>query len=201
MSTVTFNFFAKYLNTSPSARGGVVRRMQQQASEAYHPSKDFWQRMNVALASDRRTTRDGAAVTACAQNNTDPRRAAHFDAVAAAWGKLHHRWDDATAVLEPMRALPIGPLTIGVKPTFVERFSDGRIEVVLVRLAVGELGRDVKHAILRMLELAYPDTTTVFVDVRRGVVLTNSGKRLDHLDPWIQSEAAGLAHLLQDDAA
>lgn len=200
MSTVTFNFFANYLNTSPAARGGRVRRLQQQATEDYHPAKNFWHWMVLAIANDRRTTRDGAAVTACAKNNTDSKRAPHFDAVATAWSQLHHRWDDASPVLESRRPLPIGGLTIDIKPTFVERFPDGRVEVVLVWLAVDQLGRDIQRAVLRLLELAYPDTIAVFVDVRRRAVLTSAGKRLARLDPWIRSEAAGLAHLL-DSAA
>lgn len=199
-SPLPLNTILKYLNAAPGRRGTVVRNLLAQSGSPYAPQFDFWLKMRNAIVSDRRTTRDGAAVRAAAANVRDDKKKARYREAAAAWDGIHPRWGGSSAALVSPSTVTIGGLPVHVRPAFGEQRATGPVEVALVWLIEERLTPDVIGGALRIVELAYPGETAVLVDVRRRHVHTSEQADLRHYDSWLASEAAGLAHLL-DEAA
>lgn len=197
----TLASLAQYLNAAPGRRGAVTRTLRQREETAYHPAFDFWRPLRQAVVRDRKTDRNAAALRAAAANAPDPRKKPLFAAAADSWAELCERWSGHSPAHIEAASIELGGLYVKVAPLFAEQDADGRVEVVLVRFAEEELARDVVGAILRIVQRCYPEHDAVYVDVRRkSVSSTRTMRNLSAYDAYLESEAAGLAHLLADAA-
>ncbi len=190
----------KYLAAGPAQIGSITTQLQGYG-KGYSPAKDYWGHLVRGIQADRRTTRNGAAVHAAALNVADGRKRPNYTRTAAAWQRTTPRW--AAHVAHPIhaRVVRLGGLDVRVAPMFAERAPDGTIEVVMVNLTMSlALSTDVANAVLRLLELAYPEAEPVLVDVPRDLVHTRAGKRLDRYDPYLEAACVFLAHALSQAA-
>ncbi|PFG44956.1 hypothetical protein ATJ97_0232 [Georgenia soli] len=183
-----------YLNAPPLGR---ARAAESARGGDYRFYADYYAALRQAVRRDRTTSRDGAAVVAAAMNATAKKRPRYTD-LAAKWGSVSARWGMfAAAALPPRAVVRIGGLDVSISPTFAEESPLGETEIVMVRYAEAPLEDIVIDAVLRLMERAYPGTVAVFVDLSCSHVVTSrERKHLHRYDSWLESEAAGLAHLL-----
>lgn len=194
-STIALGGLLRYLIASPASRGSSIRRLRTEAESSYSVQTDFWLTMRHAVAADRRTTRDGAALRAAASNASEKRRASYALAVAR-WSDVSPRWADCTPEPVENASVSIGGVELTFRPSFAERRPSGELEVVLVWYRKDKPNEDVVRAALLTLTLAYPECAPVFVDLPRAAVHTDTGPRLRRYEAWLTAEVAGLAHLL-----
>lgn len=186
--------FVSYASTAPSRRWAVAAD-----TSGYVFYKDFYLGLRRALSSDRRTTRDGAALHAAAQN-ASARHARRYSELAAKWSAEVDRWNDCVGHdVEPMTHM-VGGLAIHVSVPFAEIYPDGTVELVFVRFPKDPLEGRVIDMMLRLVQLAYaeliPGAVVTFLDLERGVLRTTEGRDLSGQDFWIDAEAADLANAL-----
>ncbi|WP_454778740.1 hypothetical protein [Georgenia muralis] len=183
-----------YLNAPPTGR---ARAAESARGSDYRFYADYYAALRQAVRRDRNTSRDGAALVAAAMNATAKKRPRYTD-LAARWGSVYPRWESYTATALPPRAVVrVGGLDVSITPSFAEESPHGETEIVMVRYPDAPLEDIVIDAVLRLMERAYPGTTAVFVDLSRSLVVASGERRhLHRYDSWLESEAAGLAHLL-----
>ncbi|MGF0118676.1 hypothetical protein ACQFYA_20485 [Promicromonospora sp. Marseille-Q5078] len=188
----------KYASTPPNRRGPVVGQIV--GGAGWSPRTDFYLGMRHALVSDRRTTRDGAAVEAAAVN-ANTRKQARYSALASAWSNILGRWAACSSVHVERTRIAIGGLSVRVPAPIAEEHEDGTIELVKVHLAEPELDPTTIDMFLRLYQRAYaaeyPEAGITFVDLSRGGLWTSEGRDLAALDFWIETDAAGLAYALR----
>lgn|SRR5690625_3171014 len=192
-TSVLMSGFIRYLNAPPTRRSSTAREA---VGGDYRFATDYYALMRQAVSRDRATSRDGSEVITLA-TNASARKRNRYEALAASWCTVQRRWNDYSPTTLPT-ALPValGGLKIPVKAAFAEVPPDGTTEVVYVRYALEEIAEPVADGILRLLQLAYPGTAPVLVDLSHEVVRTSEGRKLARYDSWLEAEAAGLAHLL-----
>lgn len=190
----------RYLAAGPTQVGPVTAQLKGYG-QGYSPAKDYWGPMLRGIQADRRTTRDGAAVRAAAQNVADGRKRPNYARVATAWQSITPRWAHYAAHPLPPQVLRVGGLDVRVNPVFAERAADGAVEVVMANLAMSlRLSDDVANAVLRLLDLAYPAAAPVLVDVPAARIHTHAGKRLERYDLYLEAACVFLAHALSEAA-
>lgn len=191
--------FLNYLTATPTRRAAAIR---QATGTDYDPLHDYYMRMRRAVAADRRTTRDGQAVTAAATNAT-PTKRTRFEALAANWQPLTRRWRSSAPATVHRTDVVIGGLTLTISPSFAELHPDGSLEIVLVRFAATPLTRLQMDLVLRVMQRAFtpihPDCDLTFIDLATKTLRTSRGRAtaLEALDTWVDTEAAGLAFALR----
>lgn len=187
----------EYLDAAPEERGAVTRALCRRHETAYHPDFDPWQCLGDAVLRDRKIGRNGSAVRAAAAKAPESSRKPLLLAAADAWAELCWRWlIDTPFHVEPT-CIELGGLRVKVAPMFAEQAFGGRVEVVVASFAEKELGSHVVGALLRIMQRCYPEHDVAFVDVhRRRVASTRDVQNLSVYDAYLESEAAGLAHLL-----
>lgn len=185
-----------YLASSPIARSRVVTDLATRGE--YSPGRDFWRGFRVGITNDRRTSRDGAAARAAA-NNAPPSRRSKYAHAADDWDAVLERWDQCAPITLGARVVMLGGLSVSVSPSYFEQRPDGAIEAVVVRLVNAELPEHVRRGVLRLLQRAYPEATPVLIDLPRQMA-HEPDANLVQLDAWLESEAAGLAFLLEQAA-
>lgn len=186
--------------TSPAAVGTEAHTLRSNYGAEYSPARDWWRGMRTALASDRRTTRDGQALRAAATNVRDPKKKPLYSAMADAWPDVAERWVNHVHVPVRPVTITLGGLDVRVSPSFCERSAEGT-EVVIVSFTERKIDDTAIDGVLRLLQRAYPGVEGLFIDLRRpGRIRTTRGRDLEHLDGWLESAAVYLAHVLSDAA-
>jgi len=189
--------FVNYASTAPSRRKSFLAD-----SGGYVFYKDFYLRFRRAVMSDRRTTRDGAAVHAAAQNAT-PRYARRYGELATKWSTEIDRWGECTGLDVEQVTYPVGGLDVLVSVPFAEVYPDGGVELVFVRFTKDPRDGDVVDMMLRLVQRAYagslPEAVVTFLDLEHEVIRSTAGRDLSGHDFWIETDAAGLAYVLGDD--
>lgn len=129
-----FNAFLRYINAaSPSRRSSEVKKLRAESESDYDPRVDYWKRFRNAVATDLRTSCDGAAVHRAAENATATKRR-NYAAAALKWLDVVGQWSDCDYVSPPREVLVLGGLQITVNPIAIERHPDGSLEVVALWL-------------------------------------------------------------------
>lgn len=199
--TLYISGFTKYLGAPPQRAGVVARRLAAQVGTQYDPRTDFWKPMRPALVNDRRTTRDGQAVWAAAQNATASKKA-HYAAVARGWEQVIPRWDGGTCVPVPTLVVEIGGLSVKISASFAERHPDGELEVVYTHLNSAPLPDPLPDAVIRVLQRRHPQATITYVDAHRPDRIRSShGRDLTPYDAYLDQAGMYLAHVLTQHAA
>lgn len=189
--------FVNYVVASPRTRPAAVK---QALGTDYHVSHDFYLRMRSAIAADRRTTRDGAAVDAAAANATTKKRTA-YRRLATNWPAVLGRWASSHPTAVERVDLDVAGLQLTISPAFAELHPNGTTEVVVVRYPAPLSNRHL-DLIVRLIQRAYaptvPNLVATVVDLQEPKLRSSEGRTdLSGLDPWIDTEAAGLAYALR----
>jgi hypothetical protein len=166
--------FLTFSNASLRARRSLVSRLRDQGPGDYNPATDFWRRMRDAVKTDRRTSRDGAAVRAAADNATESKKSS-FHRVADQWEKVIPQWSDSDFEAPLPGVANLGGLQISVTPRFTERWSNGHRQRVFVYFNAAPLSGESVDVALRVIQLAYAgfgDESPALVDVQRGATHT-----------------------------
>lgn len=200
MTAIYLSAVTQYLNTKPAQAGTVANRIAARAALPYRVETDFWKRARAALLADRRTTRDGQALHAAAQNTPDQKKMPLFAAAARRWEQVAPRWARCEHVPLPTASVTIGGLEVKIPAGFAERHPDGGLEVVIVRFNEDKLSDDVVDAVLRLVQRRYPTCTITFVDLPRLTIRTTRGRNLENYDAWLDQAGMYLAYVM-DQAA
>jgi hypothetical protein len=166
--------FIRFANASVKARGTVLRKIREESSMEYSPVTDFWKRMRDATKTDRRTTRNGEAVYAAADDATDSKRDS-YSRVASRWQHFLPRWADSEYETPHKSLVNVDGLVVSVSPRFIELWPSGASERTFVYFNSARLERDTIDAALRLMQVAFPgdDATAVILDAQRGIAHTN----------------------------
>ena len=197
MGPVNLGAVVRYANASQRARPRKARSIRSESESEYDPRTDYWGPVRRAIRRDRRTTRDGAALSIAAEAASF-KRAPNYEAVARAWPDICERWDGA-AVSPPSGYVDVAGLAVRIAPLFAETRANGDVEVPIVWLNKGEPNAFAVQVALHILQRALDDgQVPVFVDVQRG--------RVHELDPTVSEAlvdgvAAQLRRQAEEDAA
>lgn len=189
--------FVAYATARPTARASAIR---QALGDDYRVEQDFYLRFRWAVETDMRGPRDGAAIAAAVTNAT-PKKAQKFARLAANWPKVRQRWAYSSAAAVDRTSMVVAGLTVTIAPSFVERDSNGRLEIVIMGYAAQRFSAADLDMILRLVQRAYapvhPTACVTYVDLATPRVRTNDGRDLSRHDTRIDTDAAGLAYAMR----
>lgn len=187
MKAITMGGFVEFASASASGRIGAVQNVITNQAGDYEPSHDFYRQFRIAIAEGIANGDDvlrvRRAVEACS-----PRRRGNYVALETGWNAWRRK--KHLEVFSQPLTWQVNGLEVRVSPQFIYH---RRRESLLVwpYLKKDELSRDGIQAAIRLMELAYPDTSyrPAVLDVRRGV-LTVATRRKRNFDAWLAGEAA-----------
>jgi hypothetical protein len=187
--------FLRYLNSTPLLRESIAASLRDPSP--WSPAQDYWLYMKNALLKDRRTLRDGTAMENAAAKAI-PKRTKNYQIAAASWRQVAPRWAACRKGKLDPQTVTVGGLEVSVRPTFVEVSPSGQEEAVFVWFNQAPLVDAAEKSVLLLARRAYPWARASVVDLGkgRGTCHIASAQRLARYNAWLQSEAAGLAHLL-----
>lgn len=179
--------FIRFANATPKAKPRIARLIAEQATSEYDPATDFWRPMRQAIARDRKTTRDGAALHQVVQAAPSRRRPS-FEEIRDHWGDVASRWDDAAHARSGGRRVDLGDVQVRTNPLVVEQWEDGHGEAAYFWFNKEELGNDTMHLVQHLLARDTEGSilSPVFVDMRRSLVLPAQTYSTAGLDDWLE---------------
>jgi len=196
---VRYGQFAQYVTTSGPRRVNLARELTRQSMTEYTPLTDHYGAL-------RRAVVDGT-VKEClperldlAVRNASGSRASTYPRLAANYQCWYDQMGLAGATVQKIGART-WPDTgvVRVNPLFAVHYPDRRPGMlVTVHWKAARLAGEAVTAMLRLVQLAYPDwpdMVPVLLDVQRGDHHEPVGQDADY-DEWLRSEAASLAVLL-----
>ena len=181
----------------------AVAKIRIQLATPYEFWKDPYGPVQNRLLRDRRGSRDGQELADLAASATS-RRKASYTLAAEGWAQLSPWWHGLKHERLRNQRVQVGDLTVVVPRLCAERHPDGELEVLYVRFNQDDLPLYTIFGVMRIVQLAHPEATITFVDVRRGTVHTSKGRDLTVYDEWLTEAGKDLAKLLaasQDQAA
>ncbi|MBX9244657.1 hypothetical protein ICW40_07515 [Actinotalea ferrariae] len=192
--------FVAYATARPTARASAIR---QAVGGDYNVVQDFYLRFRRAVTIDRQGPRDGAAIAAVVASAT-PKKARKFAELAANWPKVSQRWANTSPATIDRASVTTAGLTVTVAPSFVERDTNGELEIVIMGYAAERLSAADIDMILRVVQRAYaplhPAARVAYVDLAHARVRTTEGQDLRRHDVRIDTDAAGLAYAMRNAA-
>ncbi|WP_423464287.1 hypothetical protein ACO229_06915 [Promicromonospora sp. MS192] len=189
--------------TSAPQADRAVAKIRSQLATPYEFWKDPYGPVQNRLLRDRRGSRDGQELVELAEGAPASRKAS-YTLAAEGWARLAPWWDGLQHERLPNQRVQVGDLAVVVPRLCAERHPDGQLEVLYVRFNKGDLPLYTIFGVMRIVQRAHPETTSTFVDVRRGAVHTSKGRDLTVYDEWLTEAGNDLAKLLdagQDQAA
>jgi hypothetical protein len=188
--------FTHYLAaTTAQDADKAVAKIRDQLATPYEFWKDPWRPVQNRLLRDRRGSRDGQELAELAASAT-ARRKANYTLAAQGWAQIAPWWDGLQHERLRNQRVPVGDLAVVVPWLCAERHPDGELEVLYVRFNKDELPLYTIFGVMRIVQLAHPEATITFVDVRRGAVHTSKGRDLTAYDAWLTQAGTDLAQLL-----
>ncbi|MEU4360330.1 hypothetical protein [Promicromonospora sp. NPDC023987] len=181
--------------TTARAADRAVAKIRTQLATPYEFWKDPYLPVQNRLLRDRRGSRDGQELAELAESASASRKA-NYTLAAEGWARLAPWWDGLQHERLHNQRVQVGDLTVVVPRLCAERHPGGELEVLYVRFNKADLPLYATFGVMRIVQLAHPEATITFVDVRRGAVHTSKGRDLTVYDAWLTEAGNDLAKLL-----
>ncbi|WP_433233868.1 hypothetical protein ACQP2H_31855 (plasmid) [Micromonospora sp. CA-248260] len=185
--------FVKYIMSPGTQRFTLVRGFD----DMYHPAKDPYRRMRLAVQAGRRTGKDKAAMDSAVQNCREQIRAHYID-IARGWLSFIEPHANTAFVSPGTGRWHTTDLTVRVTPDLVLLHPNGTTDVLKLYFYNDPISTQAAEITLwlmrQTLDQTHPGARPMVLDVRRQREYTRVSSNPGY-SSWLESEAASLTFL------